>query len=77
MGVLRLWLAIAVVLEHTSPWKGILAQPLNGNLAVSAFYVISGFYIQLLISDKYAGQPNWIRNFYASRALRRKTPPRR
>lgn len=70
MGFLRLWLAIAVVLEHTSPWKGILGLPLNGNIAVSAFYVISGFYIQLLISEKYVGQPNWIRNFYASRALR-------
>ncbi len=65
---MRLWLAIAVALEHSG--RGILGQPLNGNVAVSAFYVISGFYIQLLISEKFAGQPNWIRNFYASRGLR-------
>jgi len=68
MGILRLWLAVAVAIGHAGP--GVLPFPLDGNLAVSCFYVISGFYIQLIIRENYSGKRHWVANFYKSRALR-------
>ncbi len=68
MGVFRLVLAIIVVLTHTSvPLTG---HALSGRLPVSAFYVISGFYMQYIITTKYGGTAHWVRNFYISRAIR-------
>lgn len=68
MGILRLWLAIIVVLTHCP--SGLLGKPLNGALAVSAFYVISGFYIQLIVTERYSGHAGWQWDFWASRLLR-------
>ncbi|MDB5406884.1 MAG: hypothetical protein JWL84_1796 [Rhodospirillales bacterium] len=68
MGILRLWLAMVVLLSHAP--AGFLGHPLNGSLAVSAFYVISGFYIQFVIRERYEGTARWIVNFYKSRLLR-------
>lgn len=68
MGFLRLWLAAVVVLGHCP--VGLLGHPLHGALAVSAFYVISGFYIQLIISERYSGHSGWHWDFWASRLLR-------
>ncbi len=68
MGLLRILLASVVAIGHAPP--GVLGMPLNASLAVSAFYVISGFYIQLVIVERYATGPGWIANFYASRLLR-------
>jgi peptidoglycan/LPS O-acetylase OafA/YrhL len=64
MGTFRLWLAVIVVLSHAP--LGILNRPLWNALAVSAFYVLSGFLIQLIISERFPG--TW--NFYKSRFLR-------
>ncbi len=62
MGFLRLSLAAIVLLGH-------LGRPFffaTGGIAVCCFYIISGFYIQLLLS-----QPDLkVRNFYLSRAFR-------
>ena len=64
MGILRFFLASAVLLTHAQA----SFQPLGGALAVSAFYVISGFYMQLLFAEKFtSGQ---VLPFYKSRALR-------
>ena len=70
MGFLRFWLATAVLLSHTSAdlLPGVFY--VNGGLSVSGFYVISGFLIQLVISNKYVKQGPWIADFYRSRALR-------
>jgi peptidoglycan/LPS O-acetylase OafA/YrhL len=66
MGVVRTLLAIAVVVTHTGPlFPSVTMIP--GTLAVQAFYVISGFYMALVLSTKYSGRAA---DFYAARALR-------
>jgi peptidoglycan/LPS O-acetylase OafA/YrhL len=52
LGILRLWLACAVVVSHC----GGLALGyhfLGGDLAVRLFYVVSGFYMALILDTKY------------------------
>jgi peptidoglycan/LPS O-acetylase OafA/YrhL len=66
MGLLRLWLASIVLVGHAGVNVGS-----RGPLAVSAFFVLSGFLIQLVISEHYATRERrWIGRFYCSRALR-------
>lgn len=65
MGFLRIWLAMMVIVSHTEIVSGVL-----GFLAVECFFAISGFYMQMLISEQYAHQKNWMWKFWASRALR-------
>jgi peptidoglycan/LPS O-acetylase OafA/YrhL len=65
MGVLRLYLAACVVAAHSErvfPWSVH-----GGEAAVGFFFVISGFYMQLILStDRYSG----VLAFYKSRLLR-------
>lgn len=65
MGTLRLLLAFAVVIAHTKPIHGFIG--IGGTAAVKAFFVISGFYMHLVLDTKYAGRPAL---FYLNRALR-------
>lgn len=67
MGLLRLLLAICVVLSHTGPIHGF--RPLGGVEAVQTFYMISGFYMALILSEKYTGAGAY-RLFLANRLLR-------
>lgn len=69
MGCLRLYLALVVVAAHTLP-AGRLPM-IGGNLAVRLFFVVSGFYMALILSEKY-NQPGGAgaRLFYSNRALR-------
>lgn len=68
MGILRLTLA-AIVLQDHCP-DGIIPRLTNSVLAVQCFYVISGFYIQLIILEKYSNGENWKLDFYKSRLFR-------
>jgi peptidoglycan/LPS O-acetylase OafA/YrhL len=71
MGMLRIWLALAVAIGHTTSIFGFSWQPpLLGGRAVQMFYVISGFLITLILSGKYSADPHgrWI--FYTNRALK-------
>lgn len=64
MGTLRLLLAWLVIISHSSPilgWRGI------GGDAVTAFFIISGFYMALILDSKYR---NGLWLFYTNRALR-------
>ncbi len=61
MGVIRLLLAISVVLAHANS-----KQLVGGSLAVQAFFVISGFYMALVLNQTYAS----VRVFYLNRFLR-------
>lgn len=64
MGLLRTYLALCVVASHAS---AVCAERmLNGMEAVQLFYVISGFYMQLILAGKYTR----VGQFYESRALR-------
>ncbi|MDH2917871.1 MAG: acyltransferase [Sideroxydans sp.] len=68
MGSLRFFLALSVVFAHTGVFLGFALG--DGRMAVQAFYMISGFYMSLVWTEKYSKLPNPIRTFYISRALR-------
>ena len=64
MGILRVYLALCVIAAHTDsvfPWK-----MLDGRQAVQIFYIISGFYMAMVLSSRYASP----RDFYLSRLIR-------
>jgi len=63
MGLIRFLLAMAVLLAHlpTSTVKFI-----HGGTAVQAFFVVSGFYMALVLDGKYSDK----RLFYSNRLLR-------
>jgi peptidoglycan/LPS O-acetylase OafA/YrhL len=72
LGLLRILLAIAVLSGHSEsslahlPW-------LDGHLAVDIFFVISGFYMQLILSTKYTKAKlgkTWVSQFYKARYFR-------
>lgn len=65
MGLLRLLLAFSVVLGHGGGYADIIF--VNGNAAVYCFFIISGFYIALLLDTDYMGRPL---EFYINRVLR-------
>jgi peptidoglycan/LPS O-acetylase OafA/YrhL len=72
VGIIRVLLAAAVVLGHAPGWIGhdpftSFIRPLPGYFAVQAFFVISGFYMELL-RKKYAPASIWV--FYSNRYLR-------
>lgn len=72
MGTLRVFLALTVCINHflTMP---AFRQPYlfgpGGRLAVEIFFIISGFYMALILSGKYAG-PGGTRLFFTNRVLR-------
>lgn len=73
MGSLRLLLALAVVGFHAyfqGEWTEDYPLTLpDGRAAVQMFYVISGFYMALVLNEKYLGaHSNWL--FYTNRFLR-------
>ena len=68
MGVIRVLLAISVILGHVGPVLGI--DGVGGVIAVKAFYIISGFYMSLILNEKYVGQRNSYRLFLSNRLLR-------
>jgi len=64
MGYLRTYLALCVVAAHSSPifpWRVH-----GGNQAVQIFFIISGFYMAMILSGKYKST----KSFYISRWLR-------
>ena len=69
MGFLRLLLAAAVVAEHSTPICGVSFT--GGHLAVRLFFIISGFYMALILTTKYtADHPNRCWLFISNRFLR-------
>jgi peptidoglycan/LPS O-acetylase OafA/YrhL len=66
MGILRLYLAICVIATHSEkilPWGSH-----GGREAVQIFFIISGFYMQLILSG--GGKYGSVTEFYRSRSLR-------
>ncbi len=66
MGILRFVLAAAVVCAHAGHTPGLFVM--FGGEAVRAFFVISGFYMTLILDSKYGSKSRWL--FYSNRALR-------
>jgi peptidoglycan/LPS O-acetylase OafA/YrhL len=65
MGAVRLLLALSVVITHSGTIFGIFL--LSGGMAITAFFIVSGFLMALILETKYAGR---VRDFYANRILR-------
>lgn len=63
MGLIRLYLAIAVVIAH----NGIETLGISGYYSVNVFFAISGFYMGLVLNEKYT---SGIWEFYIARYLR-------
>lgn len=64
MGILRVYLALCVVAAHSGtvfPWRMH-----DGRQAVQIFYMISGFYMAMVLSSRYGT----VRDFYVSRVFR-------
>lgn len=73
MGTLRTVLALLVVHFHVSFLRATdlidVTLP-DGRVAVQMFYLISGFFMALILNEKYIGIPNATRLFYTNRILR-------
>jgi peptidoglycan/LPS O-acetylase OafA/YrhL len=67
MGLFRLILALSVVLGHTS-YQG--PKLMAAHDAVHIFFVISGFYMCMVIRRKYGFDAKGLRTFYFNRFLR-------
>lgn len=67
MGILRFILALAVVVYHSYKIFGL--RMCGGTVAVQSFYLISGFYMALILNEKYVGKGNYFKFLY-SRFLR-------
>lgn len=68
MGLIRALLAIAVVVYHSYYLFG--QKMTGGTVAVQAFYIISGFYMALILNEKYKGQAGSWKLFITNRFLR-------
>ncbi|SFE26958.1 Peptidoglycan/LPS O-acetylase OafA/YrhL, contains acyltransferase and SGNH-hydrolase domains [Chitinophaga sp. CF118] len=68
MGILRLLLALAVLAAHGASIGKL--HLVGGQVAVQSFYIISGFYMSLIINEKYVGQNNSYKLFITNRFLR-------
>jgi peptidoglycan/LPS O-acetylase OafA/YrhL len=72
MGTLRFLLALAVVIVHTSYVYGYSDYGLRltgAVVSVQAFYMLSGFYMALILNTKYTGKGSY-RLFITNRFLR-------
>ncbi len=52
MGVMRFLLALSVLILHTAPDSAF--PMVGGRVAVETFFMISGFYMALILNEKYA-----------------------
>lgn len=60
MGILRVLLALVVVIAHSRPIFGFNIT--DALTAVQMFYIISGFYMSLILTDKYRSYKTFITN---------------
>ncbi len=68
MGTIRFFLAVAVVIAHTSSVFGF--GLVGGEMAVKLFFMISGFYMALILNEKYVGVNGSFWLFFKNRLLR-------
>ena len=68
MGLIRFLLAVSVIIAHSTPIFGI--RLVGGQTAVQAFFILSGFYMALVLNEKYIGENNSYKLFITNRLLR-------
>lgn len=67
MGFLRLLLATSVVIAHCGSLFNL--EFVGGQIAVQSFFIISGFYMSLILNEKYTSNGSYLL-FITNRALR-------
>jgi peptidoglycan/LPS O-acetylase OafA/YrhL len=67
MGILRTIFALAVIVYHSYKLFGL--RMCGGQVAVESFYMISGFYMALILNEKYVGVGSY-KKFILSRFYR-------
>lgn len=67
VGGFRLLFAVAVIMSHSGSIFGYTL--LNGDIAVESFFIISGFYMALILTKKYTGKGSY-KLFISNRLLR-------
>lgn len=67
MGLIRFLLALGVVIAHSKTLFGLRFT--GGLIAVQSFYMISGFYMTLILNEKYIAKGT-TKLFYGNRLLR-------
>jgi peptidoglycan/LPS O-acetylase OafA/YrhL len=65
VGIIRVLLALSVLISHSGPILGF--KGVGGLVAVESFYIISGFYMSMVLAQKYRRQ---YRLFITNRMLR-------
>ena len=68
MGLIRIILALFVVIYHCGQFDGF--KIMQGPEAVQTFYIISGFYMALILNEKYKDQANAYKLFITNRLLK-------
>ena len=68
MGIFRILLAISVIAAHNGPIFG--SSLIGGQMAVESFFIISGFYMALILNEKYYKTKNPFSMFISNRFLR-------
>lgn len=68
MGVFRVLLALSVLAAHTESFLGF--DLVGGKMAVKAFFIISGFYMAMVLTEKYFKVSNPYKTFISNRFLR-------
>ncbi len=68
MGILRFYLAVCVVATHSGELFGL--KWMNGLNAVVCFFIISGFYMTLILNEKYTSEKSSYSLFISNRLLR-------
>ncbi|MEP4379717.1 MAG: acyltransferase [Alphaproteobacteria bacterium] len=68
MGTVRSFLALSVAIGHWGPFFGVVL--INAQIAVLLFFLISGFYMSMIINEQYRHIDRWRRKFILNRILR-------
>lgn len=66
MGMIRFLLAVYVYVAHSQPLLGISSPGNDGHIVVQAFFILSGFYMAMILTEKYTSN----HRFYKNRFLR-------
>jgi len=66
MGLFRVLLAISVVMSHFVKWNAPFYRGFGGTTSVEIFFLVSGFYIALILDQSYKSK----KLFYINRILR-------
>lgn len=68
MGLLRFLFAVSIIIVHVG--SIFHYELINSKLAIQSFFVLSGFYMALILNEKYIGENSGYKIFISNRFLR-------